>query len=122
MRMAFASLPSPLGAAIAVGMASAASAEGLVCTAETQCRGDAERMCAPSTLEISVKAGGGTGTQLFIDHQGPYAARATRKDGTRHYEVTAFGGRHRLEIDAENRFLYLGNRGKRYTGLCKEMP
>ncbi|MCW9042838.1 MAG: hypothetical protein OQK05_05795 [Pseudopelagicola sp.] len=110
-----------LGAAVMLAVASAASADTLLCTADTQCRGDAKRMCAPSTLQIAIKPGAGSGAQLWIDRQGPYAARVSRgKDGERRYELDAFAGRYTLDIEAQGRFLYVGNRGKRFTGDCGE--
>ena len=119
--MAFGSPHSgTIGAALAFGVASMAGADSLICTATTQCRGDADRMCAASTLEIAVKPGGGSGTQLWIDHQGPYAARARREDDMHHYELAAFGGRYRLDIAPDGQFLYTGNRGKRFSGTCEE--
>ncbi len=121
MGMARVSPSMALGAALAVGMAGTAWADGVLCTAQTQCRGDAERMCAPSSLEISLKRHDSIGTQLWIDHQGPYAARASKAQGTRRYEVKAFGGQYKLDITPDGQFLYVGNRGKRFTGTCKEM-
>ena len=88
----------------------------VICVAETQCRGDAERMCAPSRLQIEVQAEGAR-AQLWIDRQGPYAARAEEAEGMRRWRLLAFDG-HWLDLAADGGFTYHGNRGKRFTGYC----
>ena len=108
------------GIALALGLASAAGAREVVCVADIQCRGDAERMCAPSTLRISARQNSSTGTQLWIDRQGPYSARVSQDGESRSYELTVFGGLYTLDIAADGRFLYVGNRGKRFTGTCED--
>ena len=106
-----------LPATLALG-AGGAMADGLTCIAEQQCRGDAERMCAPSTLEIDVKRRG-AGAWLWIDHQGPYGARMEREGDITRFTLNSFGGRYQLALMPDGRFLYRGNRGKRFTGRCE---
>ena len=108
------------GIALSLGLASAAEAREVVCVADIQCRGDAERMCAPSTLRISARQNGGAGTQLWIDRQGPYSAQVSQDGDTRSYALKTFGGLYTLNIAADGQFLYVGNRGKRFTGTCED--
>ena len=99
-----------------VALPCGAWAAPVICVAETQCRGDAERMCAPSRLQIEVQAEGAR-AQLWIDRQGPYAARAEEAEGMRRWRLLAFDG-HWLDLAADGGFTYHGNRGKRFTGYC----
>lgn len=106
-------------AALSLGLmlwAGAGWATDLLCVAETQCRGDAEAMCAPSTLPILLKPYQGR-VHLWIDHQGPYAADRAAGDGQR-WVLEAFVG-HELNIAPDGAFLYRGNRGKRFLGQCE---
>ena len=103
------------GIALILGLALTGPAQALVCVADTQCRGDAERMCAPSTLRIEVTKA----DRLWIDRQGPYGAVASRDGDARVWTVEAFGSL-ALRIEADGTFLYRGNRGKRFTGTCRE--
>jgi hypothetical protein len=97
-----------------------AMAQTLNCTAEQQCRGDARTMCAASSLSILLMPRGQR-TDLWIDRQGPYAARsASIADGGKTYTLDAFGAGYRLELSPDGRFAYHGNRGKVFTGHCKE--
>jgi len=89
----------------------------MICTAERQCRGDAERMCAESTLRIEAQRGG-QGARLWIDWQGPYDGSLRRTDGVTRIELGAFGGGYVLEAQADGTFIYYGNRGKRFYGTC----
>ncbi len=98
-----------VGAALCWG----AAASALTCTANTQCRGDAEAMCAPSSLRIEVGQHG-----LWIDHQGPYPAQLRAEADARLWQLGAFGGGYQLRVRADGTFEYLGNRGKRFTGTC----
>lgn len=109
--------PFVLAAALAGLAALPAVAEAPVidCVATTQCRGDAKRMCAPSSLLIRVDRRG-PGARLWIDRQGPYAART--QAGA--LVVEAFGPGYQLQIAPDGAFLYTGNRGKRFTGHCAE--
>lgn len=99
--------------------APAAAAAPLVCIAQQQCRGDAQTMCAPATTRIEAERKGAGGV-LWIDLQGPFAARIEQKTGAERWNLTAFGGSHWLELNTDGTFLYRGNRGKRYTGTCGE--
>lgn len=90
-------------------------ADTVICTATTQCRGDAQRMCAPSRLEIRIHAG----RDLWIDRQGPYPATADRSGAL---VVTALGAGYRLERDADGGFTWYGNRAKRFHGTCVAIP
>ena len=106
-----------LAAALAglAALPGAAQPPVIECVATTQCRGDAKRMCALSALMIRVDRRG-PGAQLWIDRQGPYAARA--QAGA--LVVEAFGPAYRLDIAPDGAFLYTGNRGKRFSGHCAE--
>lgn len=97
-----------------------AEAREVICVADTQCRGDAQRMCAPSTLRIAARQSAGAGTQLWIDRQGPYSAHVSQNGDARSYALKTFGGLYTLDIEADGRFLYVGNRGKRFTGSCED--
>lgn len=88
------------------------------CIAELQCRGDAERMCAPSTLQLDVQINGRKAI-LWIDHQGPYTGELHSFGAAKRVTLENFGGTYQLDIDAEGHFLYRGNRGKRFTGNCE---
>lgn len=104
---------------ILAGRPGGAGAADLSCVAALQCRGDAERMCAPSSLSIDVVRGPGSVT-LWIDRQGPYPARARNEGGIETLSVTPLGADYRLEILPDGQFSYFGNRGKRYLGRCEE--
>ncbi|MYM53941.1 hypothetical protein [Thalassovita mangrovi] len=106
-----------LAAALTCG-ASVAAAGTLRCLAQEQCRGDAEAMCAPSSLEIEVRKQNGY-NRLWIDKQGPYSADYSLEGSDKRWRVEAFGGQHRLDLKADGQFVYLGNRGKRYSGQCE---
>ncbi|MEQ9693871.1 hypothetical protein [Shimia sp. SDUM112013] len=110
------------GVAVSVGVmltALPAVAKGMTCLADTQCRGDAEAMCAASTLEIKIKPRGGY-TDLWIGGEGPYAGKPDHTGDKRRWIVSAFGGSHALTLQPDGAFLYHGNRGKRFTGTCTE--
>lgn len=109
-------ISSILTGCAAAGLGGSVAAAELSCVAERQCRGDAQAMCAPSTLKIAVTAEG----RLWVDGQGPYGARASREGAARIWTIEAFGGRHGLRVEGDGRFLYRGNRGKRFTGTCRE--
>lgn len=97
-----------------------AAAAPLYCQATEQCRGDARSMCAASDLEIALHPQGDRRGQVWIAGSGPFAASREGLQRGERWTLDAFGGSHRLEMQADGRFLYLGNRGKRYTGYCKE--
>lgn len=94
----------------------AVTAQGVTCLAETQCRGDAERMCAPSSLSIKAERRG-AGVDMWIDRQGPYRAEMAREVQGFRLTLPLFKG-HEMILKADGTFLYRGNRGKRYSGLC----
>lgn len=94
-----------------------ALAQGLSCVAEEQCRGDAERMCAPSALSI-VAARRDARVDMWIDRQGPYGADFMRQEDGIRLTLPLFKG-HEMIVEADGAFLYRGNRGKRYTGFCE---
>ncbi|MDO6522098.1 hypothetical protein Q4578_10895 [Shimia thalassica] len=96
-----------------------ALAQEFTCQEDTQCRGDAETKCATSTLEIKIKPRGGH-TDMWIAGEGPYAASRARDGDMRRWAIKAFGGSHRLDLQPDGSFLYLGNRNKRFTGTCTE--
>jgi hypothetical protein len=104
----------PLSLALSGALHGAAWAD-MVCIAETQCRGDAQEMCAPSALRVEVR-----GDALWIDRQGPYTAerRSTAAGAT--WRLPLFQG-HALSVADSGAFTYRGNRGKRYTGTCAEI-
>ncbi|MFC4733299.1 hypothetical protein [Salipiger abyssi] len=104
----------------ACGLAGPVAAQGLTCVAELQCRGDAEAMCAPSTLSIEAERAGG-GAHLWIDRQGPYPASVTRGADGLELAVEGFGGGHGMQVQADGAFIYRGNRGKRFSGTCEGM-
>lgn len=108
-------------AALGILLAAPVMASGLTCTASEQCRGDAVAMCAPSSLQLEIKTGANGSKALWIDRQGPYKARAGRHEGKQVWTLEAFGGDHVLEIEETGQFLYTGNRGKRFSGTCKEI-
>ena len=93
------------------------AAQNVTCVAETQCRGDAEAMCAPSGLRIEAERRAGR-IDLWIDAQGPYPADLERAGDATRLELPLFKG-HALVLAGDGRFLYRGNRGKRYSGTCK---
>ncbi|MDQ2092770.1 hypothetical protein [Rhodalgimonas zhirmunskyi] len=105
------------GALAGLALSGACHAGELACVAQAQCRGDAQAMCAPSSLKIKVSAE----NRLWIDAQGPYGARLSREGDARVWTIRAFGGAHALRVEADGAFLYLGNRGKRYRGTCREV-
>lgn len=107
-------------ALLAVLLAAPASAQTLRCVAEQQCRGDAQAMCAPSGMEIRLELQGPRRAHLWIAGSGPYRAELQPAEDGDFWALSAFGGAHRLELGAEGRFRYIGNRGKRYTGRCEE--
>ncbi|MCM2561070.1 hypothetical protein M8756_01570 [Lutimaribacter sp. EGI FJ00015] len=92
-----------------------AAAQDLTCTATQQCRGDAPSMCAPSGLTIEVAQTQGPRARLWIDGQGPYAARVSDDTIT----LDSFNGRYRLTLRNDGAFSYTGNRGKTFTGRCE---
>lgn len=95
----------------------AAGAQGLTCRAEAQCRGDAEKMCAPSNLSIMVERRGAA-VDMWIDRQGPY--RAELSQGAHGLRLTLpLFKHHEMVVEVDGRFLYRGNRGKRFTGTCE---
>ena len=94
-----------------------AAAQGLTCVAVEQCRGDAERMCAPSSLSI-VAERRDAWVDMWIDRQGPYGAELVRGASETRLSLPLFRG-HEMIVQADGAFLYRGNRGKRYTGRCE---
>lgn len=94
-------------------------AQAMTCIATTQCRGDAVNTCAASTLEIEVVPRGAASAWLWINHQGPYPARAQRDGEQRRWTIDAFGGNHALDLAADGQFVYRGNYRKIYTGRCE---
>ncbi len=94
-----------------------AAAQALTCVAEVQCRGDAERMCAPSSLSIVAETRG-AGVDMWIDRQGPYRADLSQGADGQRLTLPLFK-RHEMVVAADGAFLYRGNRGKRYTGHCE---
>lgn len=94
-----------------------ALAQGLTCVAKEQCRGDAERMCAPSALSIVAERRDAR-VDMWIDRQGPYGADVVRQGNDVRLTLPLFKG-HEMIIEADGAFLYRGNRGKRYTGFCE---
>ncbi len=98
-------------------LAAPVAAQDLTCVADTQCRGDAEAMCAPSSLRIEAERRAGR-IALWIDAQGPYPADLHRAGEITRLTLPLFKG-HALVLAADGRFLYRGNRGKRYSGTCK---
>lgn len=108
-----------LGAALLGVLPAASGAQGVLCQAEIQCRGDAIAMCAPSSLQIEVRRDG-VYHRLWIDKQGPYAAQYEQKDGFRHWAIDTFGEGYDLSVADDGQFVYRGNRGKKFTGQCKE--
>lgn len=101
---------------VAAALLFASPVQAFVCTADTQCRGDALSMCAPSALRIEVAGDG----RLWIDHQGPYPAGESREGAVRLWSVEAFGSLV-LRVGADGDFVYVGNRGKRFSGRCEGM-
>ena len=106
-----------LALALLGGAAAEADAGGLTCVANIQCRGDAERMCAPSGLRIEAARRGGR-VDMWIDGQGPYVARVSGAMASLRLEVPLFAG-HALSVAPDGRFVWLGNRGKRFSGQCE---
>lgn len=94
-------------------------AQDVSCRAETQCRGDARTLCAPSDLEIRVRRGPG-GIGVWLDGTGPYPATQDRADGMTRYRMEHFGGDYAITIDPVGRFSYRGNRAKTFTGQCED--
>jgi len=92
-------------------------AQGLTCVAETQCRGDAERMCAPSALSIKAERRGAW-VDMWIDNQGPYRAEFSRRAQEARLTLPLFED-HEMILEPDGAFLYRGNRGKRYSGRCE---
>ncbi len=88
------------------------------CIAHEQCRGDAQNMCAPSSLRIDVVRQG-SGAVLTIDRQGPYKASLHREGDTQLVTLESFGGAYQLSVKSHGGFTYLGNRGKRFNGHCE---
>ena len=95
-----------------------AQAQDATCIAVEQCRGDAKRMCAPSSLRIDVVRDG-TGAVLKIDRQGPYRASLQRNGDVQLVTLQNFGGAYKLLLKEDGSFTYLGNRGKRFNGHCE---
>jgi len=89
----------------------------LTCVAQTQCRGDAERMCAPSSLSIKAERRDGW-VDMWIDRQGPYRAELARSAHETRLTLPLFKD-HEMIVEPDGSFLYRGNRGKRYIGRCE---
>ncbi len=103
--------------AVLVAVSVAGPVMALTCVAETQCRGDAERMCAPSSLSIVAKRRGAW-VDMWIDRQGPYRAELAHRTHETRLTLPLFE-RHEMIVQADGAFLYRGNRGKRYSGRCQ---
>ncbi|WP_168798034.1 hypothetical protein [Pacificoceanicola onchidii] len=101
---------------LATALGLPATAE-MLCTAQTQCRGDAKEMCAPSTLAVKVVRDGAY-WRLWIDWQGPYSARFSAGNDARVWAVKGFGNGYGIQVFEDGSFLYTGNRGKRFRGTC----
>jgi len=96
-----------------------AQAGGLICQAEKQCRADAPTLCAPSELRIEVEFRSPVKAWVWFANQGPYPATMSREGEVTVWTLEAFGDGHRLELRADGQFAYLGNLGKRFTGICE---
>jgi len=103
--------------AVLMAVSVAGPVMGLTCVAETQCRGDAERMCAPSALSIVVERRDAW-VDLWIDRQGPSRADLVRSAHETRLTLPLFKG-HEMIVQGDGSFLYRGNRGKRYSGRCE---